>query len=336
MYYSFSEKGEIPLPSKEACSELISKGVKPIVFLDSCVCLHIIKKIDHKHKATNIDKVKVANLKEYLSRTPVSVNPLFGLMELCYKEGNFDKSKFWDFNHRIDFFKQMPVSYFNGSGYDFTRDYFGFEHDLGDRFSPFYGFESYFYNSYCALLKIRELATNDVSKKAAQKNCISLLDWMANDLGVILGTEYQLGIRIFGGDTNFRKMVWLEGKIDQVKKKVLGTAWDFFHARQCTNNAMLSKGLNENLSAFFVTSDNNLFKLFQQKNLSLVVDAGKGHGISSISSSNSDLPHLDHDFLEIQNKKLIELFLDRALQELKWDRDKTKAMIVDLESRIVF
>lgn len=95
-YYCFNEKGETNLPDNFELKKLKGSGLKPVIFLDSCVCLHIVKLIDHKKKAGEINKLRILNLKEYYSKHDIQINPLFGLMELSQEDNNFDKEKFWD------------------------------------------------------------------------------------------------------------------------------------------------------------------------------------------------------------------------------------------------
>lgn len=63
-YSVFTEKGQNSLPDDDVITELLAEGIEPVIFLDSCVCLHIIKIIDFKKKATNVDFKKVIALKE--------------------------------------------------------------------------------------------------------------------------------------------------------------------------------------------------------------------------------------------------------------------------------
>lgn len=69
-YSCFSEQGEVKLPSQEEISKKISAGIEPVIFLDSCVCLHIIKVVDYGRQATGVNQLCIVTLKEYLSKHP--------------------------------------------------------------------------------------------------------------------------------------------------------------------------------------------------------------------------------------------------------------------------
>lgn len=189
-------------------------------------------------------------------------------------------------------------------------DYFTLNQPKLRNHTPFYGLESFFLNTYCSLLKIRELALNGLSKKYAEKNILEFTKWMANTLGIMLGIEFKLAMNIFGGKTEFRKMIWLEGKEHLIKKKIVGTAWDITHARFCSNNFSLSKKLGENLNAFFLTSDTNLFKLLSESSLTMIFDSGE-IGSSSMINTSFDYPHFDESFLNKNNTKMMELITER-------------------------
>lgn len=332
-YYCFNENGEAKMPSKEDVSISISKGIKPVVFLDSCVCLDIIKTVDYKNKATQVNKSKVINFKNYISESQIHISPLFGLMELCFKAGKFDEDKFWDFKNKIDFFERIPKSHFKGFKYDYNRDYLITSRPHLQKPSPYYGLETPFLHTYASLLKIRELASGGLSKNKAEKNCYDLYNWMINELGIMLGFEYNLGINIFGGATNFRKMIGIDGDNNLTKKKLIGTAWDIIHSRFCSNNISLSNFLNEPVSAYFLTDDKNLYTLLSKFNLNLVLNHNNENGVITMFNSDNDCPHLDQAFFESLNQLMVTRLFNRINKPSKYDVEKVKVIIVDLEKR---
>ncbi len=52
-YKCFDQKGETNLPSNQLIEEFYQEKIEPVIFLDSCVCLHIIKVIDHKKRTVS-------------------------------------------------------------------------------------------------------------------------------------------------------------------------------------------------------------------------------------------------------------------------------------------
>lgn len=330
-YYCFSEKGEVLLPNKLEINISIANGMKPIIFIDSCVCLQIIKLVDHGKKATEIDKEKIFNLKEYIQKNNIELSPLFGIMELCSRNENFDTQKFWDFKHRIDFFLLISLKNLKQMNYDFKRDYFKFKCDNMDLASPYSNIKSFQLNTYSSLLKIRLIAKESLLKKDFEKNCNQLIDWMISDLKIVLGFEYKLGFSIFGGNTEFRKMLGIDLNPEKVKKILIGTTWDIFHSRFSTNSSMISKILNENLKPFFLTNDKNLFNLFKSIGLSMIIDGGEKFGSSFVFNSGIEYPNYDEKITENLNIKMVTLLIERFKNEYIFEEKNILNLIDKLE-----
>lgn len=332
MYSCFSEKGEEKLPSNERISELLQSEIQPVIFLDSCVCLHIIKVVDYGRKATNVDVKKILEFKQYLESHPeINIHPLFGLIELCSNGSTINNEKLNDFTDRIDFFKKIRFKQLRAMKYDFHANYFSLEPPINISDSLLDAIAPSFKNTYCALLKIRNLAKGNLSKKYAEQNTLEFFDWMSNELEIIRGPEYKLAMNIFGGNTDFRKMIGLDGKISDIKKKLLGTTWDIFHAKHASNSFVLTEMLGESVYPYFLTSDKNLFNIFRQLSLTLIKDGGRNLNTSFLMNSDIDVPHFDESFHEKQNRKLLNTFIDRRNQEYKFDVVKVDKMISDLE-----
>ncbi len=332
MYSSFSEKGEEKLPTSGEISEFLEKGIKPVICLDSCVCLHIIKVMDYGKKATNVDLQKIIALKQYLEEHPViNINPIFGLLELCSNRSEFDYNKLNDFRDRIDFFRKIKLKQLKSMKYDFNTNYFSMDNPINTPNSLLSGFAPSLKNTYCSLLKIRSLAKMDLSKKCAEQNLMAFFDWMKDELNIMRGPEYKLAMNIFGGNTGYRKMIGLDNKPSDVKKKLLGTSWDIFHAKHTSNSFLLSKMLHENLYPYFLTSDANLFNIFRRFSLTLIKDGRENFATSFLLNSDFDFPHLDESFIEKQNKKVFNEFVDRRNQIYSFDEIKVNQLITALE-----
>jgi hypothetical protein len=330
-YSCFSEKGETELPEIDELESILQSEVEPIIFLDSCVCLHIIKIVDYGKRAANIDFSKIIALKEYLSNNPININPFFGLMELCLKNEFFDVDKLRDFKHRIDFFEKIPLKEFKKFKYDFDRDYFIIKDIASDLPNPFEAFQPSLMNSYCALLKMRSLAKISLTSETAEKNINTFFDWMADILNSVRAVEYKLALNVFGGNSEYRKMIGLDSNIKDVKKKLMGTCWDIFHSKTTSNSFRLFELLGKNIAPFFLTSDANLFNIFKNLSLQLVKDGGGNFTSSFIFTSNFSFPHLKNDFVDKQNEKMMNVFIDRRNIKYEFDEEKVSNLIKELE-----
>lgn len=331
-YYCFSEKGEVKLPTQEEIKYFHEQGKSVVIFLDSCVCLQIIKVVDYGKQAKNIDFSKILYLKEYISKHPVDISPFFGTLELCTRENTFDERKFWDFKYRIDFFKQIPFKELRKFKYNFDRDFFIIRNIEKPLPIPHQIFDEFLQNSYCALLKIRSLALKGISRKDALPNINNFIEWMSNDLDIFLGTEYTLALYIFGGRTEFRKMIGLDYKEKSIKKNIKGTVWDIFHSKNASNNFRLNQMLQENIHSIFITDDFNLFKIFKNRSLTLIKDGDGQVNTSFLFNASFDYPHFDESFIDYQNERLLNLFIDRRNRKYKFNQDKVNNMIRELET----
>lgn len=331
-YGCFSVKGETNLPNQEEISKKVNAGLEPIIFLDSCVCLHIIKVVEYGIKAMGIDLSRILALKEYLSKHPeIRISPFFAFMELCMSSGSFDRNKFRDFKYRMDLFEQIPFKKFRQFRYDFNRDLFIFKDPASGIDSNYKHLGELLKESYCALLKIRSLAIKGLSKNHAEGNLTVFFDWMVNDLDIMCGVEYKLALNIFGGNTAYRKMIGLDSKPIDVKKKLMGTCWDIFHAKNSSNSFRLFEMLGQNIYPYFLTSDTNLFNIFRGLSLTLIKDGGKNFTSSFIMGSDFNFPHLSRDFMEVQNGKMIDKFADRRNHVRNLNKLKLDIMIEQLE-----
>ncbi|MGJ1367893.1 hypothetical protein [Sphingobacterium spiritivorum] len=332
-YSCFSEKGEDQLPTLEFIEECHNKDIEPVIFLDSCVCLHIIKIIDYGKAAKNVDFSKVIALKEYLeTHSGIKVNPFFALLELCNQKGTFDKQKLLDFKARIDFFEQIPFKALKEFKYDFARDIFIFKDFSNLPDNPLDILYPMLMNSYCALLKIRSIALGGLTKNKAESNIVAFADWMTYDLDIFRGAEYMLAMNIFGGNTQFRKMVGLDCKTTEIKKKLLGTSWDLFHSKFTANSFRMFQILQRQVYPFFLTSDSNLFNIFQNLALRIVKDGGQNYLSSFVSMSGFNYPHFDKSFIDKNNEKLLNTFIDRRNHKYIFDREKVDHLISELET----
>lgn len=333
-YGCFSEKGASQLPLQEEITARLTDGIEPIIFLDSCVCLHIVKVVEYGKKATGVDLQRIIALKEYLSKSQgIRINPVFGFMELCLKsDGRFDREKFRDFKYMMDFFEQVPLKAFRQFSYDFRRDMAIFRDPTANMQDQYNEILALLKKTYCSLLKIRRMAQLGTAKAQAEQNLEDLFEWMHTRLDSIRGPEYKLAMNIFGGNTAYRKMIGLDNKPSDVRKKLMGTSWDFFHAKNCTNSFRLFEMLQKNIWPFFLTSDANLFNIFRGLSLSLVKDGGSDYTSAFMMASNFDFPHLSEQFIDRQNEKAFKVFVDRRNHVSAPDGPELDLLIRELEA----
>ena len=154
---------------------------------------------------------------------------------------------------------------------------------------------------------------------------------MINKLKILRGAEYQLALNIFGGNTEYRKMIGLDStKPNDIKKKISGSAWDMFHSKLCANNLRLSQILERNIHPFFLTSDANLFKLFHNVSSQSIKHEGN-ESISSIMISDSNYPHFEESFIERNNQKSYNLSVERSDIDYSYNEDEVNKLILELE-----
>lgn len=331
-YNCFSENGEVALPNRTFINQCFEQDIQPVVFLDSCICLNIIKIVDYKRSAKNVDFTKIIAIKEYMENHPdVSISPFFGFIELCSRDNIFDTKKFQDFKYRTDFFFQIPLKEFKKFKYDFHRDFFISTNVFQPPKNLLSSLQTIFKTSYCALLKIRSLALKGVSKNSAEKNIVEFINWMINDLDMARGLEYKLALNIFGGNTIFWKMIGLDSKQSYVKKIVLGTCWDFFHSRYTTRRFEVSKILQENIHPYLLTSDGNSSNILKDLSLTVIKDGGDDFRSSFILNSDFFFPHFEESFLDKQSEKMYEHFINRYNKERFFDERKVDNLIKELE-----
>lgn len=185
--------------------------------------------------------------------------------------------------------------------------------------------------SYAALLKINEISKNGLSANLAEKNITAFLDWMENELDIILGIEYSLALQIFGGNSKFRTMIRLGAKKHRVLSAARGTAWDLFHAKMSCNKEQLSQLVGHKVYPVFVTKDAGLYALISPK-----VGAYTKFESSKLSVlENNNYPAgYSVGFIEYLNQRLLKLSLHRAGKYNSLDSEKVKSIIKILEDNL--
>lgn len=330
-YFVFNEYGEATFPSKQLIVSNEKEGFNTGLILDSSVCLELVKFVDYRKKAV-IERTKLINYLDYIHKHPVQTIPLLGLLELCHSSStmSFDPSKLEDFKNRIDFIEQVPMNRVRSFRFDYQKEYkilrrLSFETTSLNSLKPL------LLTTYCCLLKIRALCLMGISKNNAKKHTENLIKWMADDLGMIMGIEFQLALNVFGGVTDFRKMIWLDGNPGEIKKKLWGTCWDILHARIGLGNERDSELFGGFNRTFFITKDYSLFKLMSQLCLRIKIDHKGNSPTSSVFSASFELPHLDRSYVNEINQYMMDMLLNRFNTVKEYNDKVISQMIWDLE-----
>lgn len=331
MYHTFNEKGKANFPTDIELIENSNKGIEPVLILDSCVCLELVKFADYKNKA-NVDRKKVIHFLDYIHNKKIEIISFSGLLELCHDSMTmtFNKIKFEDFKHRIDFLEQIPLKHIHSGQFDFQRDYhitgkISFETNSISAFRPL------LMTTYCCLLKIRELSKKGLKQVDAKKNIESYMEWSEIELDRFMGIESQLAMNIFGGVSDFRSMIWLDGKENEIRRRLWATAWDIFHSRISCNNLKLSKVIGKRINSTFVTNDFNLFNLVSQLSLTAIIENSEKVITTSMLMGAFDFKHFDFDYVDKLNTNSLDLLAKRVNKKKEFNEDKLTKMIIELE-----
>jgi hypothetical protein len=332
-FYYISDLGKISLFDESQISKLnVLNDEHALLVLDSCVCFDIINLIEMKEESIS-DKEKIFSLIEYAQINNVRHFSLFALLESCYDRNTLEiqTDKFNEFRNVIDFAFQHPVARLKKFDYDYNTDYNDlslkteYKRDLIKSLT-----EEMLNPSYAAMLKICELSKKGLSAGWAEKNITDFLDWMENELNIILGVDYSFALEIFGGNSKFRKMI----KLDASKKRIIpaarGAAWDMFHAKMSRNKKQLSYISGYKVYPVFVTKDQVLAELISPK-----VNSYEKLGRSLVSrvQRNSKLNYSE-DFWNYLNERLLKIKTERIGRNSSVDREKVKSIINVLEDNL--
>lgn len=325
-FYFISDYGKINLTDKELNNKEL------VLVLDSSVCIDIINLVKWKKNA-HCDKTKIYNLIDFIQKYKIQYITLFALLESCYDRTTLEinSEKYFDFQNMIEYAFQFPLKKFKNFQYDFYTDCLFFNNPnlksnivkqlIDERINLY----------YVALLKISTIAQRSMSSNKSENNFEEFMQWMINDLDVILGIEYSLALEIFGGNTKLRSMIKLGAKKEKILKACWSSAWDLFHSRISCNKEQISKLIDKDVKPIFVTKDSYLFELispevhyFQKFETSKV----------SILNKNPQVMNYSEDFLDKINKQLLELVQTRVYKRPQFEIENIISMIKELEVKI--
>lgn len=320
------------LPEELEIARLNQKnGERVLLVLDSSVCLDILNLIREK-EASGSDKEKIFNLIEYSQKNKINQISLFALLESCYdrKTLEIQTGKLIEFRNKIDFAFQYPLARLKKFDYAFNTDVNLKTPQFNNKLLKIL-IEERLNLSYAALLKICEIAKNGLSANFAEKNITAFINWMENDLDIILGIEYTLALHIFGGNSRYRTMIKLGAKKERILKAAWGTAWDLFHAKMSCNKEQLSYLVGYKVHPVFVTKDAGLYELISPK-----VSAYTKFELSKLSilENNPLPPGYSVEFREYLNNRMLKLASDRNAKYASLNIEKVKSIIKNLEDSL--
>lgn len=326
-YLFFDFLNGVELPSALDVQISLLNGVTPVLVLDSCVCFDIINYLDGKSvKADKIDKI--INLFRYAEKSKIDILGSFGALELSFnkKSLSVDRQKFSDFGNKLEYFMHLPVKSI------INKDFYKFKHKDLMLSKQMDGFLDMLLRSYCVLLKIRVLKLNKPGKINAVNNYLDLLDWMENDMDLIMVSEAELGKLVFAGDNFMLKMLGMKKDKRQAKRELWGTAWDLFHYRINTQYAPTVEMNGILNKPFFVTEDERLVKLSTQMKNRAVVKLGSQslHGAFVYTEFNDECYKKDWDLIRAKLSEISFRRASRGVERGIGDKD-LKKMIRYLE-----
>lgn len=331
-FYYLSDLGEVSLPTEKEIKEIReNESSELLIILDSCVCLEIVNFIKHK-KSAKVDKIKIFSLIQYVQKFKVEYTPIFALTELCYDRSNHEiiDDKLWEFKNKIDFAFGYPVKLLERYEFDFDLNYKAFPRSksLNRSVQMFYSNLNLY---YAGLLKIRELAGLGLKKENSEKNIDSFIEWMKDDLDVMLGLEFMLALEIFGGNTKLLSMIAIGAQPEQVKKRLWGTAWDLFHARMSCNRPQLSKMTGHNTYPIFVTKDYALYKVMAPTVLHNI----RFNSLNfKLTHENNYPSHYSEIFMQKLNERMLHLSVERVVGTPNVNEAKVISIITNLEANL--
>jgi hypothetical protein len=231
-----------------------------VLYLDANVCLDIVNYFDNKVLS---DKalINVQTLIVFCQQNKIEVVPKFGVIELCHDKysKNFDILKYREFVNKITYaFDKTFDNSTKLNQTDFKYEVGEMDRKMFDTFLPL------ILTSYVTLLKIYVLCKkNNPKKENVHKNLKLLLHWCDKHLNASMASEILLAIKIFGGSSEYKKMIALDKvgeNVNDILKSIWGTSWDFFHIRMIHYASM---NVDTNHKQYFVTQDRNIYTLLK-------------------------------------------------------------------------
>lgn len=176
---------------------------------------------------------------------------------------------------------------------------------------------------YACSLKMRLLARDGLSHQTAMRSLTSYCHWLSDELNVLAILPLQAAFAVFGGDSNARKLLRIDSKIDE-RTAAWSSAWDIFHV-QMLHHMSIHPVLSDRCRPIFITRDGACNKIFSRTRL-------RG-AVLGLTPGNVNLVEIDYDYphLEALRPRLDVLLRDTALQRLSHLTDGPKADVDHLD-----
>ncbi len=254
--------GHLSLPSTEQLRYLKQTEYTPCLFIDANLCLHIAT----YYNTGKIDDLLLTDLLilvEYFQQKNVVFNPDYGILELVRNKDafTFQKDKFDDIIDKVNYFFWYPIHLHEIA---FRKNLFPVEKYRGDYSSHNFFVQkmgSFFLLTYVTLLKIYSISKRRPPKRETfLPNIKEFLSWCEGELNTSMLLEFALAIKIFGGYSDFKKMIAFDiaNNIDEVFKILHGTVWDLIHIK-----LVLRELSDKKVFPIFATNDKNLYDLLK-------------------------------------------------------------------------
>ncbi len=311
-FYILTINGESILPDSIRLKRATDHNRSILFYLDANLCLDIADYFNNKLPASSRLRINVETLILFCQQHSIEIVPKFGAMELC-KENlqQLNLSKYQDFVNKITYVFDTPFNkdtQFDKLAFNYYTEVTRMDIEALEKFFPL------LFLSYISLLKIYVLCKkNNPGKHNVLKNLKLFLHWCGKYLNTSMASEILLAIKIFGGDSKFRKMINLDkkGNVNYILASLWGTAWDFFHMRMVHFWA-INSGVDYDL--YLITRDTNMFTLFKTCQLHGALSAF-GSPIASFVSHDIDISYKEEFILEGIKEILDEFSLKRSINK---------------------
>ncbi len=307
-FYILTYEGEDILPDSVDKKVLIEQGKEIAMYLDANVCFDILSYFNgielKPDKLINIETIIL-----FCQHNKVTVVPKFGSVELAFnrKSRQIDISKFQDMVNKITYTFDTPYS----KGIKLNERAYPYYVEVGQKdIDTFNTFLPLLLLSYTTLLKLYIICKeNNPNKGNIRSNLKRFCDWCDKELNISMASEIQLAVKIFGGVSDFRKMIALDKNAgaDEILRIIWGTAFDFFHLR-IIHFAGISSEIN--LHSYFITQDENIFSLFKTCKLEKAITT-KNYIALSMLSSDLDIQYKRDKTFAIIEDILLDFFYKR-------------------------
>ncbi len=254
--------GDLTLPSTEKIDYLKQAGYTPCLFIDANICLLLAT----YYNTGKIDQellMEMFTLIKYFQEGNAIFDPDYGVLELVKEKGShtFQKDKFDEILDKVNYLFWYPVELHE---IEFQKNLFPVEKYRGDYSSHNFFVSkmgSFFLLTYTTLLKIYSIS----KKRSPQKetflaNIREFLSWCESELNTSMLLEFALAIKIFGGDSDFKKMIAFDNtdSAENIFKILHATTWDLIHIK-----LILRELSDEKIFPIFITRDTNLYALLK-------------------------------------------------------------------------